>query len=48
MIALTSLLYIAEKVAEVIFVKNLTGVPKPSNLQVLIESQALSKVSSVN
>jgi malate dehydrogenase (oxaloacetate-decarboxylating)(NADP+) len=33
-------LHIAEKVAEVIFARNLAGVPEPSNLQAFIESQA--------
>lgn len=33
-------LHIAEKVAEVIFAKNLAGVPKPGDLRTFIESQA--------
>jgi malate dehydrogenase (oxaloacetate-decarboxylating)(NADP+) len=33
-------LHIAEKVAEVIFARNLAGVSKPSNLRAFIESQA--------
>ena len=37
---LTTSLHIAERVAEVIFARNLAGVTKPSNLQAFIESQA--------
>ncbi|MFB2897580.1 NAD-dependent malic enzyme [Aerosakkonemataceae cyanobacterium BLCC-F50] len=33
-------LHIAEKVAEVVFARNLAGVPKPSNLRTFIASQA--------
>ncbi|MBW4442040.1 MAG: NAD-dependent malic enzyme [Plectolyngbya sp. WJT66-NPBG17] len=33
-------LHIAEKVAEIIFARNLAGVPKPNNLQAFIESEA--------